>query len=232
MSDVVKMGSEIETLEQRADLRRRRPSVECSIRAGFLVTVFRLFAGFIFAVGASANVKAEDPAPSARLVDAITESELRYLVTEVLERNAELASLAARARAAERRAPQVRALPDPTTAVVIYLLTPETRSAMHRLGSDEVFHFYLGHPAIMLLLQLDGSSEIVTLGHDIAGGQKTQLVVPSGVWQGMHLKDGGEFALMGTTVSPGFDYSDFELGTRNELIRRYPDRRDMIDRLT
>jgi predicted cupin superfamily sugar epimerase len=112
------------------------------------------------------------------------------------------------------------------------MLRPESFSAIHRLKSDEIFHFYLGDPVTMLQLHPDRSSLAVTLGQDIASGQKLQLVVPRGVWQGTFLNDGGRFALMGTTVSPGFEYSDFELGTRDELAELFPDRREMISRLT
>jgi predicted cupin superfamily sugar epimerase len=90
----------------------------------------------------------------------------------------------------------------------------------------------MGDSVTMLQLHPDGSSEIITLGHDLERGEKPQVVVPHGVWQGTFLNDGGEFALMGTTMSPGFDWDDFELGDRRELIEQYPDREDMIIRLT
>jgi predicted cupin superfamily sugar epimerase len=115
---------------------------------------------------------------------------------------------------------------------IYYMLPPGSFSAMHRLKSDEIFHFYLGDPVTMLLLYPDGSSDVITLGKDIAKGERVQVVVPRGVWQGMFLNDGGEFALMGTTVSPGFEYEDFELGKRDELVKRYPDRQEMIAGLT
>ena len=117
-------------------------------------------------------------------------------------------------------------------SAIYYMLTPETFSAMHRLKSDEMFHFYLGDPVTMLQLHPDGSSEVITLGHDIAKGERPQVVVPHGVWQGAFLNEGGQFALMGTTVSPGYEDDDFELGVRDELVKLYPDRRDTIVRLT
>lgn len=117
-------------------------------------------------------------------------------------------------------------------SAIYYLLTPDTFSAMHRLKSVEIFHFYMGDPVTMLQLYPDGLSDVITLGHDLERGERPQVVVPHGVWQGTYLNDGGEFALMGTTMSPGFDWDDFELGDRRELIDRYPDREDMIIRLT
>ena len=115
---------------------------------------------------------------------------------------------------------------------IFYLLTPDTVSALHRLASDEIFHFYLGDPVTMLQLHPDGSSEVLTPGQDILAGQRLQVVVPGGTWQGSFLKEDGEFALLGCTVAPGFEYEDYEHGSRQELLDRYPDRRDLIIRLT
>lgn len=105
---------------------------------------------------------------------------------------------------------------------IYYLLTPTSRSLMHRLRSDEVYHFYLGDPVDMLLLHPDGGHERVCLGHDLSAGQEVQRCVPRGVWQGSVLRHGGRYALMGTTMSPGFQLDDFELGDRSELVVQYP----------
>jgi|SRR5205809_50351 len=117
---------------------------------------------------------------------------------------------------------------------IYYLLTsdPDSFSALHRLPTEEIYHFYLGDPVEMLLLHADGRSERVRLGHDILGGERVQLVVPRGVWQGSRLLEGGGFALMGTTMAPGFDEGDYAGGQREELIRRYPGEADRIRRLT
>ncbi len=115
---------------------------------------------------------------------------------------------------------------------ILYLLTPNTFSALHRLRSDEVFHFYLGDPVTMLQLQPDGGGQVITLGRDITANQQIQVPVPAGVWQGCLLNQGGEFALMGTTVTPGFEFADFELGDRQILLHEYPEYKDLIIRLT
>lgn len=115
---------------------------------------------------------------------------------------------------------------------IYYLLTPDTFSAMHRLESDEVFHFYLGDMVEMLNLNGDGSGSRILLGSDILAGQYVQAVVPRGVWQGCRLVDGGSFALMGTTVAPGFEFSDYEHGRRAELIAGWPEYADIINKLT
>ena len=115
---------------------------------------------------------------------------------------------------------------------IYYLLTPETFSAMHRLQSDEIFHFYLGDPVEMLQLWPDGSGRILILGTDIINGMKPQVVIPKGVWQGARLFKDGKFALLGTTVSPGFEFADYESGHRDELVKSYPKFRELIIALT
>jgi uncharacterized protein len=118
------------------------------------------------------------------------------------------------------------------STAIYYLLTPDSFSSLHRLRSDEVFHFYAGDPVTMLQLYDDGCGETVVLGQDIVAGQQLQVVVPKDIWQGMFLNDGGSFALLGTTVAPGFDFADFELATRAALIRQYPFCAALIERLT
>ena len=118
---------------------------------------------------------------------------------------------------------------------IYYLLTPDTFSALHRLPGDEMFHFYLGDPVEMLQLGPDRSGStgrVVVLGTDLASGQRPQVLVPRGVWQGTRLLPGGKAALLGTTMSPGFDPADFELGAREALIADYPAHRDRILALT
>jgi uncharacterized protein len=117
---------------------------------------------------------------------------------------------------------------------IYYLLTsdPDSFSALHRLPTEEVYHFYLGDPVEMLLLHPDRRSERVLLGHDIAGAQRVQQVVPRAVWQGSRLVDGGRFALMGTTMAPGYDDRDYEGGERDALTRDYPAEAERIARLT
>lgn len=120
----------------------------------------------------------------------------------------------------------------PHSTAIYYLLTPDTFSALHRLKGDEVFHFHLGDPAEMLQLRPDGTGVRVTIGTDIAGGMHPQVLVHGGTWQGSRLLPGGTFALMGTTMAPGFDPRDFELGDRAALLARYAEHADLIRALT
>jgi len=115
---------------------------------------------------------------------------------------------------------------------IYYLLEPDTFSEMHKLASDEVFHFYLGDPVEMLQLWPDGTGHRIVLGKDVENGRLLQTVVPQEVWQGSRLIDGGRFALLGCTVSPGFDYADYVSGERDELIKQWPRWEEMILGLT
>jgi predicted cupin superfamily sugar epimerase len=122
----------------------------------------------------------------------------------------------------------------PFGTAIVYLLTPDANSfsAMHRLPTDEVYHFYLGDPVEMLQLYPGGHSEHVILGQDLMAGQRVQYVAPRGMWQGSHLFAGGEYALIGTTMAPGFTPDDYLGGTREELIEAYPHEADLITTLT
>lgn len=115
---------------------------------------------------------------------------------------------------------------------IYYLLTPDTFSAIHRLKGDEVYHFYLGDPVEMLNLHAHGKWNVVKLGHDIAGGALLQHMVGHGVWQGSRLVPGGKFALLGTTMAPGFSFADNEFGHRNSLTSEYPECAELITKLT
>lgn len=114
---------------------------------------------------------------------------------------------------------------------IYYLLTPDTFSAMHRLPTEEVFHFYLGGPVSML--QLDaGGGRVVTLGNDLRAGQRPQVVVSRGTWQGSFLQPNAAFALLGTTMAPGFDFTDYEAGDRTRLSAQFPQFAELIRALT
>jgi predicted cupin superfamily sugar epimerase len=119
----------------------------------------------------------------------------------------------------------------PHGTAIYYLLTADTCSALHRLPGDEVYHFYLGDPVELLLLDEGAGGRVVTLGPDVLGGQCVQTVVRGGVWQGSALRPGGRFALMGTTMAPGFEFADYEAGDGERLAAAFPDFADRIRRL-
>jgi predicted cupin superfamily sugar epimerase len=105
---------------------------------------------------------------------------------------------------------------------IYYLVTPEDFSALHRVRSDELFHFYAGDAVEMVQIDLAGKLIAFAIGSDVLAGELPQVLVPKNFWQGLRLKAGGEWCLMGTTVSPGFEYEDFELGERATLTAQYP----------
>ena len=115
---------------------------------------------------------------------------------------------------------------------IYYLITRESFSPLHRLPGSEIFHFYLGDPVEMLQLHPNGEFETVTLGLKLRAGQQPQMVVRGGVWQGCQLAPRGKWALMGTTMSPGFDYADYENAIPDELIEQYPEAAELIRRFT
>jgi hypothetical protein len=103
---------------------------------------------------------------------------------------------------------------------------------MHVLASDEMFHFYLGDPVEMLQLYPDGRSALFTLGPNLMAGEHVQLVVPAGVWQGTRLKGEGKLALLGCTVTPGFDFADYRTGSYAVLSAQWPAEAERIRQLT
>jgi uncharacterized protein len=129
---------------------------------------------------------------------------------------------------ADRRYPGARF----TATAIYYLLEPGTFSEMHRLKSDEIFHFYAGDSVEMLQLHAAGSGTILRIGNDLANGERPQVLAPRGVWQGSRLALGGAWALLGCTVSPGFEFEDYEARSREKLSAEWPAFSEMITELT
>ena len=105
---------------------------------------------------------------------------------------------------------------------ILYLLTPDTCSRMHRLPTDEIWHFYLGASCETLVLRPDGTGHINRLGQDILGGETVTAVVPRGCWQGTRITGEGDYALLGTTMAPDYEDADYEDGTE-KLLEQYPE---------
>jgi len=121
----------------------------------------------------------------------------------------------------------------PLGTAIYYLLRPESYSHLHRLPTDEIYHFYLGDPVELYLFYPDGKSETVVLGGDLAAGQRPQAVAPGGSWQGSRLQPGGRYALLGTTMAPGFTPTDYEHALDVDTLKvMYPDMAAVIDAIT
>lgn len=114
---------------------------------------------------------------------------------------------------------------------IYYLLDQKSFSAFHKVKYDEVFHFYYGSPVELLILEDEKTLKSITLGSDWKADMQFQAVVPRNKWQALRMKNEGDFALLGTTVCPGFEFEDFQIGKREELLKEYPEFKVIIEAL-
>jgi predicted cupin superfamily sugar epimerase len=115
---------------------------------------------------------------------------------------------------------------------IYFLLVGSEVSHLHRIKSDEIWHFHEGRTLIIHVIEPDGKHREIELGRDIERGEVLQGVVPAGCWFGGRMKDPDSYCLAGCTVSPGFDFEDFELADRDGSIHEYPHLREIIELLT
>lgn len=115
----------------------------------------------------------------------------------------------------------------------IYFLLKEGHfSAFHKIRSDEMWHFYEGYPLEICYINSDGRLSFIKLGTDFENGEVFQAVVPANCWFGSYLPENSDYALVRCTVSPGFDFEDFEMADRDELLKLYSEFSDIILKLT
>ena len=115
---------------------------------------------------------------------------------------------------------------------IYFLLTSRNFSAFHKIKQDEIWHFYSGSPISLHILTQEGSYEKHLIGSDLERGEVPQFAVKGGDWFASEVSDSDSYALAGCTVSPGFDFADFEMADRQELLQTYPDHQQIINRLT
>jgi uncharacterized protein len=115
---------------------------------------------------------------------------------------------------------------------IYFLLQREQFSAFHRIKSDELWHFYYGDPLIVYEIEASGTITEHLLGNDPEQGQQFQCAVKAGSWFASRVAPNSEYALAGCTVSPGFDFADFELADREQLVKEYPAHEVLIRELT
>lgn len=116
-----------------------------------------------------------------------------------------------------------------SSTAIYYLLNDGAYSAWHRIASDEVWHFYAGQPVLLHVLSEKGRLQTYRLGHPLEHDQAVcQAVVPAGCWFAAQLERPESFALLGCTVAPGFEFSEFELATADDLLGKYPQHVQMI----
>lgn len=118
------------------------------------------------------------------------------------------------------------------STAIYFLLTQGNFSAFHRIRQDEVWHHYQGNAIRLHMIDPLGQYTEVLVGNDIEKGQHPQYMVPAGYWFASEVEEGGHYALTGCTVAPGFDFADFELANADQLINRWPQYRELIQRLT
>lgn len=115
-----------------------------------------------------------------------------------------------------------------TYSSIYYLLTENSFSHMHKLETDEVYHYYMGAGLEILLLYPDGSIKCQVLGTRLQEGEVPQFLVPAGVWQGSRVVRGGAYSLVGTTMGPAYSQEEYVHGDCQELCRMYPEAADKI----
>jgi predicted cupin superfamily sugar epimerase len=119
-----------------------------------------------------------------------------------------------------------------STAIYFLVTRAQPTTYLHRLLSDEMFHFYEGGPLDVLLLGPTGPGEIRRLGTNVAAGERPQILIPAGIWFAAELAEAASHCLIGCTVAPGFEFADFELAAGRELAARYPTYAARIARMT
>ncbi|MFD5734267.1 cupin domain-containing protein [Streptomyces sioyaensis] len=112
--------------------------------------------------------------------------------------------------------------PEGSAMVMLLTAEPGDFSALHRLPTDEIWHFYRGDPLTLFLLAEGSATRTVVLGPDVLGGQHVQFTVPAGTWMAAEVADGGAWTLFGCTMAPGFTFEDYEHGDAAELAARFP----------
>jgi predicted cupin superfamily sugar epimerase len=118
------------------------------------------------------------------------------------------------------------------STAILFLLNENDISALHRLKQDEVWHFYLGGPLRLVMISPDGKFSETMLGQNLASDYAVQAVIPAGYWFGAKPIEGAVFSFTGCTVAPGFDFADFELAKRSEMLSLFPDLEPIIMEFT
>lgn len=115
---------------------------------------------------------------------------------------------------------------------IYFLLDKNQFSAFHRIKQDEMWHFYAGSALLLHMINKDGNYKLIKIGNNIKDGQFFQYVVPAGTWFSSEVEDKNSFSFCGCTVSPGFDFRDFEMPKRKKLLSKFPNQQKIISRLT
>jgi len=115
---------------------------------------------------------------------------------------------------------------------IYFLLRGDQISHLHRIQSDEIWHFYQGSPLRLHIIDEDGKYSAIHLGNNPDNGESFQAIVKKRCWFGATVDILDSYSLVGCTVAPGFDFQDFEMGKRDILVAKYPKYKEVIERLT
>ena len=118
-----------------------------------------------------------------------------------------------------------------SSTAIYFLLEKGNFSAFHRIKSDECWHFYAGQTLLIYVIDKTGQLEIIKLGNNVLAGEVFQAVVPADCWFASEPAPHSDFCFVGCTVSPGFDFHDFELANADDLTKNYPEQQSLIERL-
>lgn len=118
------------------------------------------------------------------------------------------------------------------STAIFYLLQQGDRSVFHRIKSDECWHFYAGETLLIHVIEKNGNYNCIKLGADLAVGETFQFVVPATAWFAAEPAAESSFSLAGCTVSPGFDFADFEIADKANLLSSFPQHNTVINRLS
>ncbi|MEJ2004931.1 MAG: cupin domain-containing protein [Cyclobacteriaceae bacterium] len=135
-------------------------------------------------------------------------------------------------RSPNKMKPEWTTHPRNISTAIYFMLTAGNFSAFHRIKSDEIWHHYIGGTAEIHVIHTNGEYELIRLGKRLDEGEVPQAVVPAGSWFASVVKSGEDFVLTGCTVAPGFDFADFEMASRQELLSQFPRYADIIHQLT
>jgi len=114
---------------------------------------------------------------------------------------------------------------------IYFMLTSDSFSAFHRIKQDEIWHFYRGSALKLYMISPAGELSVVKIGNDILNDEIPQFVVPAGYWFAAEVAENNAFSLVGCTVAPGFDFSDFELADKKSLCVSFPNHESIISKL-
>lgn len=115
---------------------------------------------------------------------------------------------------------------------IYFVLTSDNFSSFHKINQDEMWHFYDGAPIRLHIVSKEGKYDYHIIGRDVLSGQVPQLVVKGGDWFAAEVVGNDTYSFVGCTVSPGFDFKDFVLPKRQELIDQFPEHTPIITKLT